>query len=652
MILRHAVTTISKWGVKMKILMLCAISLFATCSATIGQPGVNGVWRLGEVGQPFLWEVTLREDAGQLTGTVSSCASNEGPVEFSGGKIEGSGIKFECKSTDGQRTIRFSGAVHDDEIGLAWVGSNRPSVNDGLRAGDKVFGLSAPTRFTVKRVRPVSFDRILHSDREPQNWLTYSGSLLGHRYSLLNRITPANIKNLELAWIWQAQSLRKFEATALVVDGVLYTVQPPNDVVALDAATGHVLWTFSYTPIPQALASGGGGKVNRGLAILGDALFLGTLDAHLLAVNAHTGKLIWNTTVADAKDPACQGRKCYVITHAPLVVKNKVIVGVGGSEGPTRGFIVAFDATTGREEWRFHTVPGPGEPGNETWSGDSWRTGGGGVWTTGVYDADLNLTYWGTGNPFPERNGASRTGDNLYTDSVVALDADTGKLKWHYQFTPHDTMDWDAAQVPSLTDLEWQGRTRKVILWGNRNGLLYVLDRSTGEFLSGKPFVQVNWMNGFDENHRPKLAQPSAAGAGKPEVLPGNATNWESPSYSPRTGLFYIPSRDAASNGIITSDRPTYHAIRAFNPHTGEKKWEFKGNDALFNGVLSTASGLLFSGAEDGYFYALDAGSGELLWRMSLAGEVTSGPMTYSIAGKQYVTVAAGNILFAFAVRQ
>jgi alcohol dehydrogenase (cytochrome c) len=642
--------TTSTKEVKMKTLVFGFIPLFAACSMMFGQAGMNGVWRLGEIGQPFLWEVVLRDDAGQLSGTVSSCASGQGPVEISGAKIEVTHITFECKSADGQRTIAFAGAIHDDEIDLTWVGSDRPPVTDGLLAGDKVFGLAAPSRFILKRVRPVSFDRILHADREPQNWLTYSGSLLGIRHSLLSQITPANVRNLELAWIWQAQSLRTFEATALVVDGVLYTVQPPNDVVALDAATGRVLWTFPYTPIPQARTSGGGGKVNRGLAILGDALFLGTLDAHLLAVNAHTGKLIWNTTVADARDPACQGRLCYSITHAPLALKDKVIVGVAGGEGPIRGFIAAFDAVTGREVWRFHTVPGRGEPGNETWSGESWRTGGGGVWNTGAYDADLNLTYWGTGNPFPVTNGSSRAGDNLYTESVVALDADSGKLRWHYQFTPHDTMDWDATQVPVLTDIEWQGRSRKAMLWGNRNGLMYVLDRATGEFLSGKPFVEVNWMNGFDEKGRPKRVAPNVAGS---MVLPGSGTNWQPPSYSPTTGLFYIPSWDGANSGIVESASPNYGAVRAFDPHTGEKKWEFRGNDAHFtSGVLTTASGLLFSGTADGYLYALDARTGELLWRVSLPGSVTSGPMSYSIAGKQYVTVAAGNVLFAFAVRQ
>jgi alcohol dehydrogenase (cytochrome c) len=319
----------------------------------------------------------------------------------------------------------------------------------------------------------VTFDKILHANEEPRDWLTYSGNLLGQRHSLLKQITPANVKNLELAWLWQGQSSKWLEATPLVAGGILYTVQPPaaqnrtidgkvrpnQDVVAIDAATGHVVWTYSYTPTAYRNPQ----PVNRGLAILGSTLFMGTLDAHLLAIDAHNGTLIWNVTVANATDPSCQGGNCYAITHAPLVVKDKVIVGTSGGEGRVRGFVAAFDSVTGKEAWRFWTIPAPGEPGNETWSGDSWKLGGAPIWNTGSYDADLNLTYWGTGNPAPNGDPNSRLGDNLYSDSVVALDADTGKLKWYYQFTPHDDKDWDATQIPVLTDMEWQGRLRHAV---------------------------------------------------------------------------------------------------------------------------------------------------------------------------------------------
>jgi alcohol dehydrogenase (cytochrome c) len=524
----------------------------------------------------------------------------------------------------------------------------------------------------------VSFDRLLHADREPQNWLSYSGTVFNQRHTQLSQITPANVKNLDLQWIWQARSLEKFEATPLAVDGVLYTVQGPPvqgtyQVVALDAVTGRPFWTFEYKPAPEAGPCCG--RVSRGLAILGDTLFLGTIDAHLLAIDAKTGQVQWNIEAARAADK-------YSITHAPLVLKDKIIVGVAGGDRGVRAFIAAYDAKTGKEAWRFYTIPGPGESGNETWSGDSWKTGGAAVWNSGAYDADANLVYFGTGNPWPDRDGSVRLGDNLYSDSVVALDPDTGKLKWHYQFTPHDQMDYDSTQVPILADMQWQGRPRKVMLWANRNGVAYVLDRVTGEFLLGKPFVRVNWMEGFDKNGRPqrvpgKLPTPEGELI-MPTVL--GATNWAPPAYSPKTGLFYVsvwentgtiavsgggrgrqrgvpgtggtPMGQAMLTPNLKKEDEGFGAVRAFDPHTLEKKWEFKMNDITWAGVLTTASDLLFSGGKEGYFFALDARTGELLWKIALGGQVNSGPMSYSVNGKQYVTVAAGNSLFAFALRQ
>ena len=303
----------------------------------------------------------------------------------------------------------------------------------------------------------VSFDRILKSAQEPQNWLTYSGSVASQRYSALNQITPDNVKNLELQWVYQAKSLEKYEATALVVDGILYTVQAPNDVIAMDAATGRVFWTYSFPPAAEARPCCG--RINRGLAILGDTLFMGTIDAHLIAIDAKNGKPLWNTTVASAASG-------YAVTHAPLVVKDKVIIGTAGGEYGIRGFIAAYDVHTGKEVWRFYTVAGPGDPGAKTWGGDSWKTGGGSVWVTGSYDPAQNLTFWGIGNPGPDWNGDPRPGDNLYTNSVVALDADTGKLKWHYQFSPHDEFDYDSVQVPVLADMVWKRQAPKADVVG------------------------------------------------------------------------------------------------------------------------------------------------------------------------------------------
>src|SRR6266446_10586550 len=308
--------------------------------------------------------------------------------------------------------------------------------------------------------RQISFEHILGANKEPENWLTYSATTFSQRHSLLSQITAANVKNLELQWIYQARSFEKFEATPLVVDGVLYTVQQPNDIVALDAATGRVFWTYNYTP--STLARPCCGRVNRGVAIAGDTLFMGTIDARLIAVDARNGKPLWIKEIGKPE----QG---YAITHAPLVIKDKVVIGVAGGEFGIRGFIAAYNVTTGKEMWRFYTIPGKGEPGNTSWPGDSWKTGGASVWVTGSYDADLNLTYWGIGNPGPDWNGDSREGDNLYSDAVVALDAHTGTLKWHFQFTPHGEMDYDATQVQVLADVNYQGRPRKVLMTANRN---------------------------------------------------------------------------------------------------------------------------------------------------------------------------------------
>jgi alcohol dehydrogenase (cytochrome c) len=513
----------------------------------------------------------------------------------------------------------------------------------------------------------VTFDRILHGDREPQNWLSYSGTPMNQRYSGLTQITPANVRNLQLQWIWQARSLEKFEATPLVVDGVMYTVEAPNNIVALDPVTGRPFWTFTYTPAPEGRPCCG--KVNRGVAMLGDTLYMATIDAYLVAVDAKSGQLTWKTMVAKAADR-------YSMTASPLIVKDKVIVGTGGGDGPIRGFIAAYDAKTGKELWRFNTIPGAGEPGNDTWAGESWKTGGVGVWNAGAYDPDTNMVFFGTGNPAPDWDGSTRLGDNLYSDSVVALDADTGTLKWHYQFTPHDELDYDSTQVPVLADIQFGGRPRKAMLWANRNGVMYVLDRTTGEFLKGKPYVRVNWMDGFDAKGRPnRVKAPSKEGTLiYPHVHGG--TNWAPPSFSPRTGLFYVASwensgttavegqfpKAATSNNRQTAmgqtnlvpffndDTEPFGVVRAFDPATLEKKWEFKMSDITWGGTMVTASDLVFSGGRDGYFLALDGKTGALLWKAPVGGQINAGAMSYQANGKQYVAIAAGNALFAYAL--
>lgn len=523
----------------------------------------------------------------------------------------------------------------------------------------------------------VPFDRILKADTEPQNWLTYSGNLNGQRYSKLTQITPANAKELELKWVLQsrppAEAATKYEATSLVVDGVLYTVQPPNVVIAVDAATGRIFWTHSYIPATTARACCG--RVNRGLAILGNRLFMGTLDGNLLALDARDGHELWKTAIG-------RPEAGYAVTVAPLVVGDKVIAGPAGGEYGISGFLAAYSADTGKELWRFNTIPKPREPGNETWAGQSWVHGGGSIWTTGSYDPVLKLLYWGVGNASPDWNGTGREGDNLYTSSVIALEPDTGKLKWFFQFTPHDEFDFDATQVPVLVDAPWHGVPRHLMLFANRNGYFYVLDRVTGEFLLGKPFVKVTWSTGLDAKGR-----PIRTGHSTPEgsvIYPENqgGTNWYNPAYSQRTGLFYIPSwvdtysintsrqdeyveGNMYNGGGATHNMPGirsgpvnrrlpelgYGAIQAVDPNTGTVKWQFKMVDVTDSGVLATASDLVFAGSREGYFYALDARTGAVLWKSMTGGQVSAGPMTYEVNGMQYVSVASGNALFTFGLR-
>jgi alcohol dehydrogenase (cytochrome c) len=527
----------------------------------------------------------------------------------------------------------------------------------------------------------VTEQRLLRTADEPQNWLTYSGNDFGQRYSVLKQIDRSNVKNLEMKWIYQGQVLGSWESSPLVLDGVMYFTQRPNDIVAVDAKTGRIFWIYKYpSPTDTKVCCGAN---NRGLAVLGNTLYMGTLDAHLVAVDARNGRLLWNTKVADYT-------LGYSVSHAPLVVKDKVIVGTGGGEYGIRGFIAAYDANTGKEAWKFNNIPAPGEPGSETWTGDTWKSGGGSIWVTGTYDPELNVTYWGTGNPGPDFNPVQRPGDNLYTDSVVALDADTGKLKWHFQFTPGDAYDWDSTQVPVLADATWRGTPMKLLMLANRNAFYYVLDRATGKFLLGVPYTKVNWTSGLDEKGRP-IPTPQPPGA---TTWPGQqgGTNWYSPSYSPSTGLFYIPawenfggvfrSQDAEfrpganfmGGGYRTTppvpdaavppnirrgpintwtDAIAHGAIIAMDPSTGERKWTFPMYDLTDAGILTTASDLLFTGGREGFFQALDARTGELLWKSNLGSvQIYAAPITYSVEGKQYVSVIAGNVLIAYGLRE
>ena len=516
----------------------------------------------------------------------------------------------------------------------------------------------------------VTYERILGADEEPGNWLTYNRTYGSQHHSPLAEINRENVGELELKWVFQAQSLSKYESTALVVDGVLYTVQMPNDVVALDAATGRKYW--QYTHVIDGTVNVCCGRVNRGLAILGDTLYMGTIDGKLVALDAKSGAVVFAKQIVDPTGG-------YSLTHAPLVVKDKLILGSAGGEYGIRGFIAALDPANGEELWRFNTIPGPGEPGHETWSGDSWKRGGGSIWVTGSYDPELNLTYWGVGNPAPDWNGDVRLGDNLYSDSVVALDADTGELKWHFQFTPHDEWDWDAVQIPVLVDREWEGEPRKLMLWANRNGFFYVLDRVTGEFLLGKNFVKVTWAKGLDENGRPikvPEASPTAEGVRVWPAVQGG-TNWYSPAYSAKTGLFYVSSWEYSSvyhkgdplytrgNRYVGSvphgvwpetmkddeEQQGHGAIRALSPASGDLEWEFKMTGVGESGLLATAGDVIVTGTREGYLLVLDSFTGRNLLSINLGGLIASSPITFTAEGQQRIAVASGNSLFVFGLR-
>ncbi len=510
----------------------------------------------------------------------------------------------------------------------------------------------------------VTADRIREAPaKEPGNWLTYNGSYAGQRYSRLDQITPANIAGLKPAWVYQSREAGKWECTPIVLDGVLYITERPNLVTALDGRTGRQLWTYRR-PLPDDVRSCCG-PVNRGLAILGDALFLCTFDCHVVCLDAATGKERWDVVIADY-------RTGNSMTVAPLALKDKIIVGISGGEFGIRGFIDAYDPKTGKQLWRRWTIPAPGEKGSETWgANDLWKRGGGATWVTGTYDPELNTLYWGIGNPAPDYNGDDRPGDNLYTNSVLALNPDNGEIRWHYQYTPHDLHDWDSNQVPVLIDTELDGKPRKLLAHANRNAFFYLLDRTNGEFIAGAAMGKQTWAKGLDAKGRPIL-QPNTVPT--PEgvlVYPGleGLVNWPPPSYSPQTRLFYVQAKEDQGQVFYKlkgdyDDAPNYEgggtrnvlgaesfgAIKAIDPTTAKVRWEFREQSSSNCAVLTTASGLLFSGTREGQFYALDAANGTPLWRFTTGGGIHGGPVTYLLDGKQQVAIASGQGLFVFSL--
>ena len=510
----------------------------------------------------------------------------------------------------------------------------------------------------------VTAERLVNASREPQQWLSYSGAYNGQRFSPLDQVDRGNVQRLALQWVFQTGVKGTHQATPLVIDGIMYLTTPENHAYALDIRTGRPLWHYErHLPKELSLCCG---PQNRGVAALGDRLFMATLDAHVIALDAKTGRVRWDVEAAEA-------RKGYSFTGAPLVVKNKVITGVAGGEYGVRGFIDAYDAETGKRVWRFYTIPGEGEPGNDTWKGDSWKRGGAPAWVTGSYDPELNTLYWGTGNPGPQMYGANRLGDNLYSDSLVALDPDTGRLKWHFQFTPHDVHDWDSVHVPVLIDDTFNGAPRKLVAVANRNGFFYLLDRTNGKFLFAKPYTEVTWAREIGADGRPVLLPDKEPTAEGNRVCPGGVggTNWHSSSYSPRTHLYYLFSKEEctlymADNNLEPPHRPgrpyigsaffqppqerDESAVRAVEPLTGKIRWEFKHFSGAWSGVLSTAGGLVFSGDGQGNFIALDAESGHDLWHIPLGAQIQTAAISYAVDGRQHITIAAGSAFFTFAL--
>ena len=514
--------------------------------------------------------------------------------------------------------------------------------------------------FSSHAFAQVTFERLMNSGKEPQNWMTYSGDYTGKRFSGLDQINLTNARTMVAKWVYQTTATGKLETTPLVVDGIMYATAQDDRAFALDARTGRPIWMYQR-PLPGDIRPCCG-RVNRGLAILGDKVFLGTLDAHVTALDAKTGAVVWDVAAADY-------RTGYSFTVSPLAVKNLVVIGISGGEYGVRGFIDAYDADTGERKWRFYTVPGPGEHGHDTWEGDSWKTGGAPAWNTGTYDAATNQVFWPTGNPAPSNRGEGRAGDNLYSNSLLALNADTGKMNWYFQFTKHDEHDWDATQVPVMIDITTAAGGKHLIAQADRNGFFYVLDRTSGKLISATAYGKITWSDTKDADGRPvekKEASPTLEGH---TVCPGAAgtTNFMAPTYNPQTSLFYVTARDQCDT-FSTAPQPyeaghAYYGsayfpseeaepyrgfLKAIDPATGEIKWKFEHTSPTWSGVLSSAGGLVFSGDAEGNFIAFDAAAGKPLWHFQMGGAVYAAPMAFAVDGKEYVAIAAGSALYVF----
>jgi alcohol dehydrogenase (cytochrome c) len=497
------------------------------------------------------------------------------------------------------------------------------------------------------------------------NWISYNGDYTGRRHSGLAEINRANVGQLRAQWTFHARNSDRLEVTPVVLDGTMF-VTAANDAFALDARTGRVIWHYSR-PTSEGLIDDASRHISRGVALWHSRVYMETDNAHLLCLDARSGNLIWDIAYAE-------WNKNYGATSAPLVVKDEVLVGTSGGDDGVRGFVAAYEATTGKLAWRFWTIPAPGEFGAQSWPNDSYLHGGGTTWMPGTYDPELNLIFWTTSNPAPDFEGSVRPGDDLYTDCVLALDPDNGKLKWYFQFTPHDLFDYDATETPVLVDAVYKGEARKLLLQANRNGFVYVLDRVTGKFLSATPFVEkLNWAKAIDADGRPVRAdvKPTPAGA---RVCPGyaGATNWFAPSYNESTHFLYFLALEECeiyfskpeperfkegqmyySTGVkrIASEQ-SQKILLAYDLENATFAWRYPqvGSGHSSGGTMTSSGGLVFFGDDAESFEAVDAKTGEGLWHFHVGQAISASPMSYAVEGKQYVAIAAGSDIFSFAL--
>ena len=497
------------------------------------------------------------------------------------------------------------------------------------------------------------------------NWPSYNGDYTGRRFSSLTQISPANVHNLRAQWVFHSRNSNSMEVTPVVFSGVMY-VTSGNDAFALDARTGRVIWHYAR-PLSSGLIDDAASHHNRGVAIWHTRVYMETDNDHLLCLDARSGNVLWDVAYANT-------RLNYGATSAPLIVRNDVIVGTSGGDDGVRGFVAAFDVKSGKPAWKFWTIPKPGEPNSSSWNQHTYLHGGGTAWMPGTFDTETNTLFWGTGNPDPDFDGSNRPGDDLYTDCVVALNPDTGKLKWYYQFTPHDLYDYDAAETPVLFDGIYQGKIRKLLGEANRNGFFYVLDRSDGKFLYAVPFLKyINWAKTIDRSGRPILTKVKPAPMGA-RICPGfdGATNWFSPSDTPVTGLFYFLALESCDMYYARARREAYSPgqtyystgvrrdlsvrsqkrLLAIRVADGKLVWDYAqvGQGESWAGTMTTRTGLVFFGDDTGEFEAVDAKSGQPLWHFNTGQMIHASPMTFAVLGIQYVAIAAGSDLFCFAL--